>query len=130
MIKSFTLIAILLSSSLIANKYESKLNMIKENSKILIVELYQDGCFACDVLDSTMKSENIKKRLDKNFEIVKINVNSESHLIKEGWEWYGTPTTYFLDKDEMRLTTIHGAPLIEEFHQYLDKAIKENKDFN
>lgn len=79
----------------------TELNLISGKTNILFVT--KENCGSCETLKETMKHSQISAMLEKDFNIVYIDINNADILPAKLDKPYGTPTLYFIDASGTQL---------------------------
>lgn len=96
-----------------------------QNKPVLLM-LSKKGCPGCEyMLDVVYKNPEVVEYINKHFVAVDIDVYEEG--APEGLEYFGTPTFYFLDKDENVLKRVNGGQKVDEFLQTLKGVAQSSK---
>jgi thioredoxin-related protein len=115
--KKILSILLLLAVSLFADdwlNYDESLAKAKKENKILIVMLTQSGCPACRYMKNVvLKSDSVSKEIKKNFIVVELDIHEDK--IPKKFEYYGTPTFYFTDKNGEKLDSMYGSSKEKSF---------------
>lgn len=94
------------------------------SNKIKMYFVYKDGCPACDFMKKAMRRDDIEAILDKDFEIIRVNIRDKYMLPKAWMRPFRSPTIYFMDKNQEELiSSIHGMSA-RRFKQTLLEAIE------
>jgi len=131
MIKKLFFVFVFCVSSLFAAEvatmpsYAAALQVAKKDDKNIVLMLSQPGCPACIYMKTvTFKSEEVAVAL-KNFVVVDVNIHKDEWNKK--YRAFGTPTLYFLDKNENKIgKPIIGALESADFVQVI-KALQSGK---
>lgn len=122
--KVFFLVALSIGS-LFANvswlDYDDAIERAQKENKIVMVMLSREGCSACEYMkDVAFVNDNVSAYLKKYF--ISVNIDVQQDFLPEGLTYFGTPTFYFLDKNEKKLDRINGGKNIEKFMEFLQKV--------
>jgi len=125
--KRILLISALFMSSLFADltwvDYDDALEKAEKEKKIVMVMLSREGCSGCEYMkDIVFKNDDVTKVINEKF--VPVHVDIQQDFVPEGLAFIGTPTFYFLDKDEKKLERIDGGKNAKSFMQVLESLIK------
>jgi len=97
-----------------ANSYDDALKTAKSQNKPILLMLSQPGCPTCVSMKSLMASDElVSNEIASKFVAVEVNI------LKDDWNMkfraFATPTFYFIDKNENKLSRqfIGGAPAAE-----------------
>lgn len=123
--KKIVLILFLLSSHLFANniewmEYDEALHLAKKQDKIVMLMLGRSTCNVCGYMSTVVfKDKNVIEEFKKKFLAVYIELDFEE--APDNFEFFGTPTFYFLDKDKKVLERIDGGKRTPSFIETLEK---------
>jgi len=107
--------------SKIENSNKGGLNLVSGKANILFVT--SDHCGSCEELKKIMKHSKISAILEKDFNIIYIDVNNLQNLPAHLEAPYGTPTLYFVDASGAKLIdTMVGLKEESEFESILTSA--------
>ena len=123
--KKILLILFLLSTTLLADnikwmKYDTALSVSQEQNKTIMVMLGRDSCHVCQYMKTVVfKDKNVIRKLNEKFLAVYIELDFDD--VPNDLEYIGTPTFYFLDKDENKLYRFDGGKRVPSFIEMLDE---------
>lgn len=89
----------------------STANKVKPSpsNKIPLYFVYREGCPACEQLTEVMHRADIRAILERDFEVVRVNIRDKYALPKVWMRPFRTPTVYFLNKKQEELiSSIHN----------------------
>ena len=116
------LITTLYSSELKFHDYDDALAISEKNGKVVMVMLSREGCPACEYMeDVVFKDKNVIKVLNRDFLAVHIDIYKG--FVPDDMPHFGTPTFYFVDKNEKKLETFVGGKHAKNFIKILE-AVK------
>ena len=119
------LILLLLSASLFAEgfySYKEALEEAKIENKIVMVFLTQVGCPSCEYMKSKVfKDELVEKKLSDKFIVVELDIHADK--VPSKFEYIGTPTFHFVDKNGKKLDAIYGGLKAKSFLKQLDNFL-------
>ncbi len=123
--KKLLLTALLLCNALMADltwlDYDVALEEAQKSDKVVMVMLSQVGCPACEYMDDIVfKDKKIEAELASNFLVVHTDIHTG--FVEDGMSYAGTPTFYFLDKNEKTLTRFSGGLNIKDFTKKLKEV--------
>jgi len=105
--------------------YDDAIELAEEENKIIMVMLSREGCSGCEYMkDIVFENDDISALLAKKF--ISVHVDIQQDFIPSGLTYIGTPTFYFLDKDEKKLERIDGGKNAKSFMDLLKKVIAKN----
>jgi hypothetical protein len=108
-------------SSKVENSNKSGLNLVSGKANILFVT--SEHCGSCAELKETMKHSKISAILEKDFNVIYMDVNNLQNLPAGLEAPYGTPTLYFVDASGSQLTEpMIGSKAESEFESILTNA--------
>jgi len=123
--KKILFIAFLLTSSLFASSiewmdYDKALKLADKQGKSVMVMLGRDSCGACRYMKEVVfKDKNIITKFNKNHLAVYIELDFDE--VPNDLKYFGTPTFYFLDKNEKTLERVDGGKTVPSFMRTLNK---------
>ena len=120
--KKLLLTLILLTNTLMADlvwlDYDIAVEQAQKSDKIVMVMLSQKGCPACKYMrEIVFKDKNIEAKLSSDFLVVYTDIYTG--FVEEGMSYAGTPTFYFLDKNEKTLDRFSGGVNVRDFSKKL-----------
>ena len=107
--------------------YNEGITLAEEENKHILIDFYTDWCGYCKKMDDeTYSKDEVKKILNENFVVVKVNAESENKVIENGkeiterelaklYQVSGYPTTWFLESDHSRIAPLPGYVTTEQF---------------
>ena len=107
--------------------YNEGLALAEKENKYILIDFYTDWCVYCKKMDDeTYSKEEVKKIINKNFVVVKVNAESNSKVMENGeeiterelaklYQVTGYPTTWFLESDHSRVAPLPGYVTTEQF---------------
>ncbi len=118
----------MVSHSVKRYSYEEALKKAQDENKIVMIEGYIRFCRGCIKMDREVFVEDrVKKALDKNFVVVKMNMLLEK--LPLNLKSMGTPAFYFITKDGKHvIDKIQGTGTVEEFLELLENIRQNVKD--
>lgn len=124
--KKIFLVLSLLISTLFADMnwvdYDDAQELAEKENKLIMVMLSRQGCPGCEYMkDVVFKNDDIAEVLEKKF--ISVHVDIQEDFIPSGLTYIGTPTFYFLDKDEKKLDRIDGGKNAKSFMDFLNKTL-------
>ena len=125
--KKLLLTLIFLTNTLMADlvwlDYDVAVEQAQKSDKIVMVMLSQKGCPACEYMtDIVFKDKNIEAKLSSKFLVVYTDIYTG--FVEEGMSYAGTPTFYFLDKNEKTLDKFSGGLNVRDFGKKLKEVQK------
>ena len=124
--KKILILTILFISALFSSKYENTLIKAKKEHKIIIIMLEKKNCHFCKKMeDEVFTDKNVSKILDKNFILLKLDVNRDELPLelKKGM----TPTFAFVKESGVMFSLIRGAWKRDDFISLLRYIKKKSK---
>jgi len=123
--KKLLLTAILLTNALMADlvwlDYDVAVEEAQKSDKMVMVMLSQKGCPACEYMtDIVFKDKNVEAKLSSEFLVVYTDIYTG--FVEDGMSYAGTPTFYFLDKNEKTLERFSGGLNVRDFTKKLKKV--------
>jgi thioredoxin-related protein/Tol biopolymer transport system component len=112
--------------------YNEGLALTKKENKYILIYFYTDWCGYCKKMDKeTYSKEEVKKILNENFVVVKVNAESDKKVIENGkeiteselsklYQVSGYPTTWFLESNHSRVAPLPGCVTTEQFISVLN----------
>jgi thioredoxin-related protein len=112
--------------------YNEGLALAKKENKYILIYFYTDWCGYCKKMDKeTYSKEEVKKILNENFVVVKVNAESDKKVIENGkeiteselsklYQVSGYPTTWFLESNHSRVAPLPGCVTTEQFISVLN----------
>ncbi len=128
--KTIFLLFFILTSSLVA-KVEwidmfDVYDEAQESDKIVMVMLSRKKCPGCEFMHTVVfEDKHVDKLLKDGYLCVDIDV--DEGFVPLNFEYFASPTFYFLDKNEKILKRINGGLHTQDFIQILNK-IKKYKE--
>ena len=108
--RKIVLTLLFLSMSIFAEEwldYNETLAKAKDENKIVVLMLSQEGCPACEYMRNMMIENNkISKELNKDFVVVELDIHEDK--IPSKFKYFATPTFYFTDKSGKILDVVYG----------------------
>jgi len=99
--------------------YDDAVEKAQKSNKIVMVMLSQKGCPACEYMeDIVFEDKKIEAELAKNFLVVHTDIYTG--FVEDGMTYAGTPTFYFLDKNEKTLKRFSGGLNVRDFTETLN----------
>jgi len=121
--KKVLLTTLILVSSLFGDllwlDYDDAVEKAQKSNKIVMVMLSQKGCPACAYMeDIVLKDKKVEAEMAKNFLVVHTDIYTG--FVEDGMTYAGTPTFYFLDKNEKTLDRFSGGLNVRDFTKRLN----------
>lgn len=122
--KKITLLLTLLSTFAFAElnfvkDYKTAIEKAQSEDKKILLMLSKKECPACWWMKNVaFKDEALAKRINEN--LISVVVDVETEDIPMNLEFIGTPTFYFLNKNQDQLSRIDGARNVKQFNDRLD----------
>jgi len=99
--------------------YDDAVEKAQKSNKVVMVMLTQKGCPACEYMeDIVFKDKKVEAELAKNFLVVHTDIYTG--FVEDGMSYAGTPTFYFLDKNEKTLKRFSGGLNVRDFTETLN----------
>lgn len=99
--------------------YKSALEKAQSDDKKILLMLSKEDCPACWWMKNVaFKDEALAKRINEN--MIAVMVDVEKDEIPMNLEFIGTPTFYFLNKEQDQFSRIDGARNVKQFNERLD----------
>jgi parallel beta-helix repeat protein len=107
--------------------YNDGLALAEKENKYVLIDFYTDWGAYCKKMDKEAYSnEEVKKILNENFVVVKVNAESDNKVIESGeeiterelaklYQVSGYPTTWFLESNHSRVAPLPGYVTTEQF---------------
>jgi len=105
--------------------FSEAIKYAKANKKIVLIKVRSTTCKYCDQLDNVIATNNqVRSILDKYFEIVKLDADSETIPLNETVQ--STPTLIFVQPSNKKvLMKLPGIRAIGELLEVLNEAVKD-----
>ncbi len=126
--KKILIVTILYISSLFSANIEYKNALIKAKNehKIIMIMLEKENCHFCKKMeDEVFTDKNISKILDRDFILVKLDVNRDE--LPLGLKKSMTPTFVFVKESGVMFSLIRGAWKRDDFISLLRYVKKKSK---
>ena len=112
-------------SSLLAEvqwlEYDKALELAKDENKIVMVMLGRNSCSVCGYMKTVVfHDKNVIKQLQAKFIAVYLEIDFDD--IPKDFTYIGTPTFYFVDKNEKILYNFNGGKTVPSFRKALDEV--------
>jgi thioredoxin-related protein len=102
-------------------EYEKALESAKDTNKIIMVMLGRGSCSVCRYMKTVVfHDKNVIKKLQPKFISVYLELDFDD--VPEEFTYVGTPTFYFVDKNEKILYHFNGGKTVPSFLQALDEV--------
>ena len=99
--------------------YDEALSQAKKEDKIVMVMLGRTTCGVCNYMKKVVfNDKNVVKKLDEKF--IGVYVELDFDDVPKGMTFIGTPTFYFVDKNEKTLLRFDGGKTVPSFLKALD----------
>lgn len=86
------------SEPLWLNDYDEALELAQKQNKDVYMFIAADNCKYCKMFkEQTLSQKHVMDTLTRDY--VLLYLSRDQHLIPDGYEIYGAPRHYFLDKD-------------------------------
>lgn len=125
--RKIVLILLLLSISIFAEDwldYNETLAKAKDENKIVVLMLSQEGCPACEYMRNMMDGNHkISKELSKKFVVVELDIHDDK--IPSKFKYFATPTFYFTNKNGKILDVVYGSLKSKSFMEKLKEIEKK-----
>ena len=123
--KKLLLSLLFVYSSLLAEiqllEYDKALELAKDENKIVMVMLGRSSCGVCGYMKTVVfHDKNVIKQLQVKFIPVYLEIDFDD--IPEDFTYIGTPTFYFVDKNEKILYHFDGGKTVPSFLKALDEV--------
>lgn len=101
--------------------YNEALQMAKAQNKNVYLFIGADKCHFCKRFkERTLSKKHVMDKLNEDY--ITVYLSRDQHFIPEGFEKFGVPRHYFLDKNGKRLFESFGVLEPEGFFLLLDEA--------
>ncbi len=98
--------------------YDKALEQAKNNDKVVMVMLSQEGCDACWYMEEVVfEDDNIVSELEMDFIPVYFDVKTDT--FPKEFTYIGTPTFYFLNARGEKIERLNGAANVKDFTDYI-----------
>ncbi len=125
----FFLIVITQSFAMQINDDVSFKNIYKQKqngSKIVLMIYSTKSCPQCAYMkQKVFKDDKVKQFLDKHFVILEKDVKKDS--LPSGFEYFGVPTIFFIDKNGTKKGEFIGSSRAKPFLEKLEQLIEGDK---
>ena len=116
---------VLLISSLFADitwyDYDDAIEKAQKEEKIVLVMLSREGCAACEYMKNIVfKNSNVIATLNRDYIFVHVDIHKD--FVPDNMPYIGTPTFYFVDKNEKKLDKISGGKNAKSFMKKLTEV--------
>lgn len=124
----FTSIICFLNASSLSIKDDKLFQTIyagKQNNDKIIMMLYTaTTCPQCAYMkQKVFKDSNVKDFLEKHFAIIEKNIDTDE--LPEGFDYFGVPTMFFIDKNGHQLSKFIGSSRAEPFLKTLQIIVEK-----
>jgi len=123
-------ILIFLSSGCATNSSLKSASTNKSNSvgnKVIIYDIKRKGCPACVYQERVFKVKEVKELLDRDCEVIYVDINEQDNLPKEWMRTNATPTVHFVDANNKKLIpSIHSV----QPYQFRDAILAAKKELD
>ncbi len=98
--------------------YDKALEQAKNDGKIVMVMLSQEGCDACWYMEEVVfEDDNVVSELEMDFIPVYFDVKTDT--FPKTLTYIGTPTFYFLNAQGEKIERLNGAANVKDFTNYM-----------
>lgn len=98
----------------------------KNDSKIVLMLYTAKSCPQCAYMkQKVFTDKDVNAFMQKHFVVLEKDINHDT--LPEGFEYFGIPTIFFIDKDAKELERFVGSSRAIPFLETLKKIVKENK---
>ncbi len=123
--KKIVFLTLILAVSLFADSiqwmdYNKALKIAKKQDKVIMLMLGRESCGACKYMKTVVfEDKSIIKEINKKYLAVYIELDFDD--VPNDLEYFGTPTFYFLEKNEKSIYRIDGGKNVPSFMKVLKK---------
>lgn len=99
----------------------------KQNADRTVLMMYTaQTCPQCAYMkQKVFKAPEVKEYLDKHFVVLEKDVNRDD--LPEGFDYFGIPTIFFVDRNGVQIGTFIGSARAEPFLETLRGIVKESE---
>lgn len=128
--KAITLLFILFSS-LFATEIQEDASFTsiyadtKNNQKLVLMLYTAKSCPQCAYMKQKVFTDaKVQSFMQKHFVLLEKDINNDN--LPEGFDYFGIPTMFFIDKNGKRVDTFIGSSRAEPFLKTLEKIVEDN----
>lgn len=97
----------------------------RQNEEKIVLLLYTaESCPQCAYMkQKVFKEREVKRFMDAHFVVLEKDVSKDE--LPGGFDYFGIPTIFFVDRNGMRIGTFIGSSRAQPFLETLQKIVKE-----
>lgn len=106
-------------------KFQSIYSKIENSDKLILMIYTAKSCPQCAYMkEKVFKDKEVKRFMEKHFVVLEKDINKDD--LPDGFEYFGIPTMFFIDKEGNQIDKFIGSSRAKPFLGTLKKIVQEN----